>query len=98
MKALVISGGGSKGAFAVGVLKYLIGIKGQQYSYIAGTSTGALMAPLAATGEIDKLEDIYTTRNTRDILVKGALFDVGRLITKGITLEDFDSFLMYHLC
>jgi len=92
MKALVISGGGSKGAFAVGVLKYLFEIKNHQYDYIAGTSTGALIAPLAATREIDKLEEIYTTRDTKDILIKRELFDVGRLITKGITLEDFDSF------
>ncbi|HEY3251271.1 MAG TPA: patatin-like phospholipase family protein [Ignavibacteria bacterium] len=92
MRGLVISGGGSKGAFAVGVLKYLIGIKAHQYDYIAGTSTGALIAPLAATREIDKLEEIYTTRETKDILKKRELFDIGRLITKGITLEDFDSF------
>jgi NTE family protein len=92
MRALVISGGGSKGAFAVGVLKYLIGQKNHEYDYIAGTSTGALIAPLALTRELDKLEEIYTTQETGDILKKRELFDVGRLITKGITLEDFDSF------
>jgi predicted acylesterase/phospholipase RssA len=46
MKALVISGGGSKGAFAVGVLKYLFQEKGHEYDIISGTSTGALIAPL----------------------------------------------------
>lgn len=92
MRALVISGGGSKGAFAVGVLKYLIGIQNIQYDIIAGTSTGALIAPLAATREIDKLENIYTTRDTSSILIKRELFDFGRLITKGLTLKDFDSF------
>ena len=38
MKALVISGGGSKGAFAVGVLKYLVKEKGHDYGIIPGVT------------------------------------------------------------
>ncbi|HEU0298673.1 MAG TPA: patatin-like phospholipase family protein [Longimicrobium sp.] len=69
--ALVISGGGSKGAFAVGALKYLIGELGLSFDVVAGTSTGALIAPLiVARGRdaLPTLEKEYTTVGTRDIL------------------------------
>ncbi|MCI0450593.1 MAG: patatin-like phospholipase family protein [Chlorobi bacterium] len=88
MRGLVISGGGSKGAFAVGVLKYLIKEKGLDYDFISGTSTGALIAPLAATKEIDKLEEIYTTRTTKDILIKREPFAIENLPK----INKFDSF------
>lgn len=68
--ALVMSGGGSKGAFAVGVLKYIKENRTEiNFDVICGTSTGSLIAPLAATGEISELERIYTTKNTGDILI-----------------------------
>lgn len=88
MKALVISGGGSKGAFAVGVLKYLIQEKGHDYDIISGTSTGALIAPLAATGDIERLEEIYTAQATQDILIKREPLSV-KNIKK---INKFDSF------
>ncbi len=72
MKALVISGGGVKGAFAVGVLKglmdqYLAQNSSatandffKQYRIISGTSTGALITPLAAMGRMEDLIKLYT--------------------------------------
>ena len=42
MRALVISGGGSKGAFAGGVAQYLIEQHKYQYDLLLGTSTGSL--------------------------------------------------------
>ena len=42
MRALVISGGGSKGAFAGGVAEYLIKEKGHKYDLFIGTSTSRL--------------------------------------------------------
>ncbi|MGO4290043.1 patatin-like phospholipase family protein [Chitinophaga sp. RAB17] len=67
--ALVISGGGSRGAFAVGALKYLY----TQHPPIAfdlfcGTGTSALIAPLAALGEINLLEKLFTSNSTIDIV------------------------------
>lgn len=44
MKALVLSGGGSKGAFQVGALKRLIMTEGHRYDIFCGTSVGALNA------------------------------------------------------
>lgn len=45
MRALVISGGGSKGAFAGGVAQYLLQNKGRNYDLFLGTSTGSLLIP-----------------------------------------------------
>lgn len=50
MKALVMSGGGSKGAFEVGVLRYLHDHENVEYDIIAGVSVGALNASMLATG------------------------------------------------
>ncbi len=69
--ALIISGGGAKGAFAVGVLKFLQRHTTVDFQLLSGTSTGALISPLAATGQIDLLEDIYTSITTSDVLTKG---------------------------
>lgn len=63
MKALVISGGGSKGAFAGGVAEYLMTEKGKEYDLFLGTSTGSLLIPHLATGDLKKLHKIYTNVN-----------------------------------
>ena len=60
MRALVISGGGSKGAFAGGVAQYLIEEKGKKYDLFLGTSTGSLLIPHLADGNMEKIHDIYT--------------------------------------
>ena len=67
MRALVISGGGSKGAFAGGVAQYLIQEKQRSYDLFLGTSTGSLLIPHLAAGNIQKVYDIYTNVNQRTI-------------------------------
>ena len=67
MKALVISGGGSKGAFAGGVAEYLIQHQKKEYDLFLGTSTGSLMVIHLALGELEDLKDIYTSVNQRSI-------------------------------
>ncbi|MFS4481763.1 patatin-like phospholipase family protein [Hyunsoonleella sp. 2307UL5-6] len=67
MKALVISGGGSKGAYAGGVAQYLMEVEKREYDMFLGTSTGSLLVPHLAAGEIDKLYHIYTNVNQKDI-------------------------------
>ena len=66
-KALVISGGGSKGAFAGGVAEYLLKEKKNTYDIFLGTSTGSLMVSHLALGEIDALKTIYTGVNQRSV-------------------------------
>lgn len=67
MKALVISGGGSKGAFAGGVAQYLMEEKNKSYDLFLGTSTGSLLIPHLATGNVSKVYDIFTSVTQRDI-------------------------------
>lgn len=66
-KALVISGGGSKGAFAGGVVEYLIHEKKKNYDLFLGTSTGSLMVSHLALGLIDELKMLYTNVSQRSI-------------------------------
>ena len=67
MKALVISGGGSKGAFAGGVAEYLINKQKIDYDLFLGTSTGSLLIPHLALGKIDKIRDVYTGITNTDV-------------------------------
>jgi len=67
MKALVISGGGSKGAFAGGVAEYLIDEKKHTYDMYLGSSTGSLLIPNLALNNIEKMHDIYTNVNQHSI-------------------------------
>ncbi len=67
MKALVISGGGAKGAFAGGVAEYLVKELEIQYDLVTGSSTGALLAPFIAAGEIDHVREVYTNVRQSDI-------------------------------
>lgn len=76
MRALVISGGGSKGAFAGGVAQYLIEQKGKKYDIFLGTSTGSLLIPHLAAGNIQKVYDIYTN------VTQHKIFNVNPFIVK----------------
>ncbi|MDH3650965.1 MAG: patatin-like phospholipase family protein [Saprospiraceae bacterium] len=67
MKALVLSGGGAKGAFAGGVAEYLVKELEIEYDLFTGSSTGALLAPFLAAGEIDHVREVYTNVRQSDI-------------------------------
>ncbi|MBS3739232.1 patatin-like phospholipase family protein [Mesohalobacter halotolerans] len=67
MKALVISGGGSKGAFAGGVAEYLIDVAHHDYKLFVGSSTGSLLISQLALGNTQKVKHIYTNVNQSDI-------------------------------
>jgi NTE family protein len=67
MHALVISGGGSKGAFAGGVAEYLIKERLIDYDIWVGSSTGALLLSHLALGEIDKIKEVFTNVRQKDV-------------------------------
>lgn len=67
MRALVISGGGSKGAFAGGVAQYLMRDLGREYDMMLGTSTGSLLVPHLSLNKIDKIYNIFTNVQQHDI-------------------------------
>ncbi|PWA07873.1 patatin-like phospholipase family protein [Flavobacterium laiguense] len=95
MRALVISGGGSKGAFAGGVAQYLLQNKGRTYDLFIGTSTGSLLIPHLALGNIDKLHSIYTNVSMAQI------FDINPFIIKSkkgikfVTINHFNVIRQY---
>jgi predicted acylesterase/phospholipase RssA len=69
MKVLITSGGGAKGAFSVGVLRFLKNeMNIDHFDIISGTSTGALIASLASIGRVDELVAIYRSTTNADIL------------------------------
>jgi predicted patatin/cPLA2 family phospholipase len=67
MKALVISGGGSKGAFAGGVAEFLIGTQGKKYDLFVGSSVGSILISQLAIGNISKLKKTFTSVRNRDV-------------------------------
>lgn len=76
MRALVISGGGSKGAFAGGVAQYLIENKKINYDIFIGTSTGSLLVSHLALKKIPEIMEVYTNVNQE------AIFNVCPFIIK----------------
>ncbi len=66
-KALIISGGGARGAWGVGVSKGLVQHEQKSYSTVIGTSTGSLMGPLVLADRFDELVDAYTSVTQQDI-------------------------------
>lgn len=81
MRALVISGGGSKGAFAGGVAQYLIENKRFDYDIFIGTSTGSLLVSHLALKKIEEIKKIYTSV-TQDSIFNVCPFTIKR--KKGI--------------
>ena len=59
-KALVISGGGSKGAFAGGVAQYLMEEEKREYDLFVGTSTGSLLVSHLAAQNIAEIKHAFT--------------------------------------
>jgi len=67
MRALVISGGGSKGAFAGGVAQFLLEEEKNKYDVFIGTSTGSLLVCHLALNKIEKIKKVYTSVNQNSI-------------------------------
>ncbi|OYU79239.1 MAG: patatin [Flavobacterium sp. BFFFF1] len=94
MRALVISGGGSKGAFAGGVAQYLLE-QGHRYDLLLGTSTGSLLIPHLALGNVKKIHSIYTNVNMKKI------FDINPFVVKRrkgveiVTINHFNVLLQF---
>lgn len=70
MRALVISGGGSKGAFGGGVAQYLMEEMGNHYDIFVGTSTGSLLISHLALKKVEKIKEVYTS------VTQHSIFDI----------------------
>ena len=66
-KALILSGGGARGAFQVGVWKYLREINWTP-DLICGTSIGAINAAAIGSGmSVERLANLWRTHNRSEI-------------------------------
>ncbi len=65
-RALVLSGGGGRGAFQVGVFEHLESI-GWKPDIIVGTSIGSMNAAVYAVGGIAQLQKMWETIRTKDM-------------------------------
>jgi len=83
MRALVISGGGSKGAFAGGVAEYLMRVEKREYDLFLGTSTGSLLIPHLSVGKIDKVKKIYTN------VTQKSIFSLNPFVVKKVEGREF---------
>ncbi|MBQ1662080.1 MAG: patatin-like phospholipase family protein, partial [Treponema sp.] len=60
---LVLSGGGGKGAYQIGVWRFLREAGIERYvSALSGTSVGALNSVLFASGNLEKAEELWLTK------------------------------------
>ena len=78
-RGIVISGGGSKGAWAGGIVDYLINEKKVNYDVCIGTSTGGLLTPLISLGETQRLKEAYTNVTNKDIFTIAPYNDKGKI-------------------
>jgi len=74
---LVLSGGGSKGAYQAGVLEVLAEA-GFTYEAISGVSVGSLNGSMLATGQLDKLVKIWENITPEQVLRKHSLVSLAR--------------------
>lgn len=75
--ALVLSGGGAKGAFQVGALNVLRE-KGYSYDAISGVSVGALNGAMLTTMQFDELVSIWETITPGKVIRENSLFKIAR--------------------
>lgn len=78
-RGIVISGGGSKGAWAGGVADYLITENKVNYDVCIGTSTGGLLTPLISLSEMQRLKSAYTSVTNDDIFTVKPYTDKGKI-------------------
>lgn len=95
MKALVISGGGSKGAFAGGVAQYLIEEKHKDYDILVGTSTGSLMVSHLALNKVQELKDLYTNINAKDIFSLNPFYFKKQNGYRSVSINHFNLILSF---
>ena len=90
MRALVISGGGSKGAFAGGVAQFLIEEAKHKYDMFIGTSTGSLLVSHLALGKITKLKKTFTNVNQKTIFNNSPFFIRNKNNIDSVSMNHFN--------
>ena len=90
MRALVISGGGSKGAFAGGIAQYLLEVEKQSYDLFLGTSTGSLLISHLALGKLEIIKKAFTQVNQSSIFSNNPFLIVNKNGIDRIKINHFN--------
>lgn len=78
-RALVLPGGGGRGAYQVGVSKALLE-RGLEFDMAFGTSIGGINATLMAQGNFQRLEDLWCNIRGKDVFSLPSAHQIGRLV------------------
>lgn len=78
-RSLVLSGGGARGAYEVGVVKALYE-QGISFDFAFGTSIGAINATFIAQGDIEHLEYLWTHLDPKDIYRFPTVSQLGNIV------------------
>ena len=69
--ALILSGGGARGAFQCGAERYAREVKGYHWDIIAGVSVGALNGAMLAMGKYQRLLEVWNTISNDQVYTGG---------------------------
>lgn len=89
VRALVLSGGGGRGAYEVGIAKACME-RNFFFDWIVGTSIGAINATLLAQDDLPVLEDLWRRIRTNDVFTLGNPTQIRRVVF-GQQLGFFDN-------
>lgn len=78
-RALVLPGGGGRGAYQVGVAKAFCEV-GVKFDMIFGTSIGALNGVMVAQGDIQRLEQLWSNLRPWDVFKIPSPQQIGRMV------------------
>ena len=95
MRALVISGGGSKGAFAGGVAQYLMKEKNSDYDLFIGSSAGSLLIPHLALNRVDKIFKLCTNIDMNKIFSVNPFIVKHKKNQEVITINHFNVIMQF---
>ncbi len=85
-KALVLSGGGTKGIFQIGALEYLLKERKEAYKIVCGVSSGALNAMMVAQGPdyFEKLKEIWMRQAETDLEIIPERFTLAEKVIRAV--------------
>ncbi len=78
-RALVLPGGGGRGAYQVGVVRALVE-RGLEFDLAFGTSIGGINASILAQGNLDRLEELWGSIRGKDVFSLPSAPQIGRLV------------------
>jgi predicted patatin/cPLA2 family phospholipase len=79
VRALVISGGGAKGAWAGGLVQQMMEERGYDWDMYFGSSTGSLLITLIPLHEMDRLKEAYTSVSNDSIFTVNPFNKKGKI-------------------